>query len=146
MPGTVSPAACEWWIGAVLAGSAGSVSFLTANAPSKQFHGGSLKRANRRSSGCGTRLPRHVWSPGHHSVRRRAPGPSRHRDPHQNTRNWAVRTGRSMVESAGFDPVTVSWVPIAGEHRLIGAVLRVVAGGDLDDIVIGRKPVGTASD
>lgn len=55
-------------------------------------------------------------------------------------------TARSMVESAGFDPVTVSWVPVAGEHRLIGAVLRVVPGGDLEDIVIGRKPVGTASD
>ena len=55
-------------------------------------------------------------------------------------------TARSMVESAGFDPVTVSWVPVAGEHRLISAVLRVVAGGDLEDIVIGRKPVGTASD
>lgn len=51
-----------------------------------------------------------------------------------------------MVESAGFDPVTVSWVPVAGEHRLIGAVLRVVAGGDLEDIVIGRRPVGAASD
>lgn len=55
-------------------------------------------------------------------------------------------TARSMVESAGFDPVTVSWVPVAGEHRLIGAVLRVVAGVNLEDIVIGRKPVGTASD
>lgn len=55
-------------------------------------------------------------------------------------------TARSMVESAGFDPVTVSWVPIAGEHRLIGAVLRVVAGADLQDIVLGMKPVGTASD
>jgi hypothetical protein len=55
-------------------------------------------------------------------------------------------TARSMVESAGFDPVTVSWVPVAGEHRLIGAVLRVVAGADLQDIVMGITPVGTASD
>lgn len=55
-------------------------------------------------------------------------------------------TARNMVESAGFDPVTVSWVPVAGEHRLIGAVLRDVAGGDMADIVIGRKPVDTASD
>lgn len=55
-------------------------------------------------------------------------------------------TARRMVQSAGFDPVTVSWVPMAGEHRLLGAVLRAVAGGDLEDIAIGRKPMDTASD
>jgi cyclopropane fatty-acyl-phospholipid synthase-like methyltransferase len=53
-------------------------------------------------------------------------------------------TARRMVESAGFDPVTVSWVPIAGEHSLIGAVLRV-AGVDKQDIVIGKKPIGAVA-
>lgn len=53
-------------------------------------------------------------------------------------------TARSMVESAGFDPVTVSWVPVAGGHERVGAVLRVVAGAELEDIVIGRKPLVTA--
>lgn len=48
-------------------------------------------------------------------------------------------TARNMVEAAGFSPVTVSWVPAAGDHKLISAMLRA-AGGDLEDIVTGIKP------
>ncbi len=48
---------------------------------------------------------------------------------------------RSRVETAGFDPVTVSWAPIAGEHRLMGSALRLL-GEDKMDIVLGRKPAG----
>lgn len=46
---------------------------------------------------------------------------------------------RRMVESAGFDPVVVSWVPMAGDHQLVGAVLRLL-GGDEMDVVVGYKP------
>lgn len=51
---------------------------------------------------------------------------------------------RRLVEGAGFDPVSVAWVPIAGEHRLIGAALRA-AGAAEEDVVVGRKPVGAVA-
>ncbi|MDO8122662.1 class I SAM-dependent methyltransferase [Isoptericola sp. b490] len=50
----------------------------------------------------------------------------------------ATVTTRMMAE-AGFDPVTLSWAPIAGDHRLLGAALRA-AGGDQLDVVVGHKP------
>jgi ubiquinone/menaquinone biosynthesis C-methylase UbiE len=52
-------------------------------------------------------------------------------------------TARRMVQAAGFERVTVSWASIAGDHQLIGRVLRLL-GGDEMDIVIGHKPVGRA--
>jgi ubiquinone/menaquinone biosynthesis C-methylase UbiE len=50
-------------------------------------------------------------------------------------------TARRRVESAGFDPVIVSWASIAGEHRVVGSVLRLF-GEDEMDIVFGQKPAG----
>ncbi len=51
-------------------------------------------------------------------------------------------SARRMVETAGFDPVVLSWAPVAGDHRVVGSVLRAL-GGDEIDVVIGYKPVGT---
>ncbi|MCV2395168.1 methyltransferase domain-containing protein [Actinotalea sp. M2MS4P-6] len=51
----------------------------------------------------------------------------------------SATAARQMLEQAGFDPVDVTWVPIAGEHQRIGGVLRAL-GGDQLDVVIGRKP------
>ena len=50
-------------------------------------------------------------------------------------------TARHRVESAGFDPVIVSWASIAGEHRAVGSVLRLLGGDELD-IILGQKPAG----
>lgn len=48
-------------------------------------------------------------------------------------------TATRMVQAAGFERVTVSWASVAGDHELIGRVLRLL-GGDQMDIVIGYKP------
>ncbi len=47
-----------------------------------------------------------------------------------------------MAESAGFDPVTVSWVPISG-GRVVRPLCRLF-GVDEMDITIGLKPNLTA--
>ncbi len=47
---------------------------------------------------------------------------------------------RCMTESAGFDPVTVSWVPITG-GRVVRALYGLARMVEID-IVIGLKPSG----
>ncbi len=48
---------------------------------------------------------------------------------------------KRMTESAGFDPVTVSWVPISG-GRVVTSLYRLI-GVDEIDITIGHKPIRT---
>jgi len=48
-----------------------------------------------------------------------------------------------MTESAGFDPVTVSWVPISG-GRVVTSLYRLL-GADEMDITIGHKLTGTVA-
>lgn len=50
-------------------------------------------------------------------------------------------TATRLVEDAGFAPVSLTWTSIAGDHRLIGSVLRLF-GGDEMDVVVGHKPAG----
>ena len=48
-------------------------------------------------------------------------------------------TAIRMVEDAGFGPVSLTWTSVAGDHPLIGSVLRLL-GGEQMDVVLGDKP------
>lgn len=52
-------------------------------------------------------------------------------------------TATRMVQDAGFAQVSLSWTSVAGDHELIGRVLRRL-GGDQMDIVVGYKPLRRA--
>lgn len=50
-------------------------------------------------------------------------------------------TATRLVDDAGFAPVSLTWSPVAGDHKFTGSALRLL-GGDQMDIVLGYKPNG----